>query len=198
MLIGCVNFSCWFTDPNPTHAFSTPSTPMPYSPALPLPDGSRTFRCKWEGMPGAGRADVARQASGGGGHRGSAGGSDPALGTSPGRESWKASHRAGTFASRQPKGGRGACHRTGPVADMAGRKRPTRVRAGSHARRRFRGLSGPRPGQPGRRALKRGRRISRLRGLQGAACRMPDSIRRLPGRARSAPPSCMSGSNGFI
>ena len=93
------------------------------------------------------------------------------------------------------KGGRGACHRAGPVADMAGRKRPARVRAGTHARRMSRGLSGSRPGQPGRRALKRGRRISRLRGLQGAACRMPDSIRRLPGRARSAPPRCGSGND---
>ena len=59
----------------------------------------------------------------------------------------------------------------------------------------FRGLSGSRPGQPGRRALKRGRWISRLRGLQGAACRMPDSIRRIPGRARPAPPRCGTGND---
>jgi hypothetical protein len=64
------------------------------------------------------------------------------------------------FFPRPPKCGRGAGHRAGPVADMAGRKRPARVRAGTRAKSISRGLSGSRPEQSGRRALKRGRWIS--------------------------------------
>jgi hypothetical protein len=66
----------------------------------------------------------------------------------------------GSFPRPPEKGGRGAGHRAGPVADMAGRKRPARVRAGTRAKSISRGLSGSRPEQSGRRALKRGRWIS--------------------------------------
>jgi hypothetical protein len=114
-------------------------------------------------MPGAGRADVAR----GSGrrrpsgfrwrHRLEAGPAQrgkfprtPVESQPPGRD----------CVPRQPKGGRGACHRAGPVADMGGRKRPARVRAGTRAKSISRGLSGSRPEQSGRKALKRGGWIS--------------------------------------
>lgn len=106
---------------------------------------------------------------------------------------WKVSHRAGVVPRPPERAGEGRVAGPGLWRTWQGRKRLTRVRAGTHARRMFRGLSGSRPGQPGRRALKRGGWISRLRDMQGAACRVPDSIRRIPGRARSAPPRCGTG-----
>jgi hypothetical protein len=168
---------------------------MPYSSALPLPDGSRTFRCRWEGMSGAGRADVARRGFGRRRpsgfrwrHRLEAG---PAQrGKSP-RSRWKASHRAGILFHASLKGGRGAGHRAGPVADMAGRKRPARVRAGTRAKSISRGLSGSRPEQSGRRALKRGRWISQP--SRHAGRRLSDAGQHPASsgpRALSATPGC--------
>jgi len=70
--------------------FSPPSTPMSYCPALPLPDGSRTVRFRWEGMPLRRCPNVGHRVRGGGGHRGSAGRACPSKGKC------RASHRAGT------------------------------------------------------------------------------------------------------
>ncbi len=120
--------------------------------ALPLPDGSRTFRCRWEGMPpvrarkrqrvGQGEAVANAVPLAGGPFEGRA---KPATG--PGSVSCLT-------------GGGGSPAR---ACGGHGRRKPGRVRAGTCAQSISCGPSRLRPGQPGRRALKRGRWISQLR-----------------------------------
>ena len=116
---------------------------------LPLPDGSRTFRAKWEGMPRWRRPDVGRGGRGGGGQRGSAGG----------RCSF------GSTVQRQPPG-------RGPVLQVRLRRTERgngaglwrtclrfagRVRAGTTPKAAPAARPGRGRGNPGGRALKRGR-----------------------------------------
>jgi hypothetical protein len=138
---------------NPPHFFHTLHPRARLRP-LPLPDGSRTFRARREGMPpdlvrkrqrgGQGEAMAnAVPLAGGALSRNAVQSQPPGRGPVPACLKWRA----------------GAGHRCGPVADMAP-ETAARVRAGTRAQSISRGPSRPRPGQPGWRALKRGRWIS--------------------------------------
>jgi hypothetical protein len=113
---------------------------------LPLPDGSRTFRARREGMP----PDLVRKRQRFG--RGEAmANAVPLAGGALSGASCKASHRAGVFCLPDGRGG-------SPVRACGGHGASfrARVRAGTRAQSISRGPSRPRPGQPGWRALKRG------------------------------------------
>jgi hypothetical protein len=157
--------------PDGSFTFSTPSTPMPYSLHSRCRMDRERFDAGGRECPGPGAltwcarlgeaeaigVPLAASVSRGKFPR------TPVESQPPGRD----------CVPRQPKGGRGAGHRAGPVADMAGRKRPARVRAGTRAKSISRGLSGSRPEQSGRRALKRGRWISQP--SRHAGRRLPDA-----------------------
>jgi len=149
---------------NPPHFVHT-LHPRARLGSLPLPDGSRTFRARREGMPRWRRPDVGRGQRGGGGQRGSAGG----------RRSF------GSAVQSQPPG-------RGPVPEVrvkrvgrdsgAGLWRTClhlagRVRAGTAPKAAPAARPGRGRGNPGDRALKRGRRESQPpRACKASACRV--------------------------
>ena len=124
---------------NPCHIFPT-LRPHATLSVLPLPDGSRTFRAKWEGMPLAGRANVGAPGGGGDGQRGSAGGAlsqrrQHLPATGPG----SAPARACGWG-RDPRvracGGHGACFaRQGPCRNLRPKQFPRSVRTAAGATR---------------------------------------------------------------
>ena len=145
------------TIPRPDSSKSGPPSQIPYRfvptfhphamlGLLPLPDGSRTFRCRWEGMPldqarkrqRASREEAMANAVPLAAHFPSGIVREPATGPSS-----VSCLRAGAGHRSRACGGHGVfC---------------ARVRAGTRAQSISRGSSELRPGQPGRRALKRGR-----------------------------------------
>jgi len=108
----------------------------------------------------------------------------PTQGASTGEAMANAVPLAGGSLEGPCKASHRAVFRSAPAIWRAGAGRPvracgghaaqrSRVRAGIRTQSISRGLSGSRPGQPGRRALKRGRWISQLpRVCEAAACRM--------------------------
>jgi len=133
--------------PEPSKSGHLPQNPCRFIPTshpharlgpLPLPDGSRTFRCRWEGMPPDQARKRQRGLSGGGdGQRGSAG-----CAVSFGKLA-RTSHRAGfrfpacdTRAGRgtpvRACGGHGAFSRQGPCRNTRPKhfSRPVQAAAG--------------------------------------------------------------------
>ncbi len=86
-------------------------------PSLPLPDGSRTFRARREGMLRVGRPDAGRTGRRGGGHHGSAGSTGFTRGWSP-REPVESQPPGRVPLQAGRKAGEGRKSRNGPVADM--------------------------------------------------------------------------------
>ena len=151
--------------------------------ALPLPDGSRTFRCRREGMPPCGPAQTsARATGGGGGQRGSAGGRR-SFGS--GVQSQPPGRGPAFCLGRKPQARREtgaglwrtcpASMRAGSVPEPRPKQLPRPVRAAAGATR----AEGPEEG-----------RVSKPAPCDLQGCRLSDgdAIRRVPGRALSAPP----------